>query len=136
MKSTPRDYARAYLELAHQARAAELGLLTRRFWELVWQRRHFAWRQLIVAEAEQLMYEQAGLRPVEVATAKPLLPAAMKKLESELKTSLGQPVHLNFVVKPHLLAGIVVTTQDCRWDASLKGRLGQLYQALAGVGEL
>ncbi len=132
MKSTPRDYARVYLELAHQARAAELSLLARRFWELVWKRRHFAWRQLIIAETEQLMYAQAGLTQVEVATAKPLQPAAAKKLESELKTALGQPVHLNFVVKPHLLAGIMVTTQDCRWDASLKGRLDQLYQALAG----
>jgi len=135
MKSTPRDYARAYVELAQLAKPSELTKVGEYFWSLVWKRRHFGWRQLIVAEVERFMQEQAGIVPAEVASAKPLSPAAAKKIETELKVGLGQAIKVDFVVKPHLLAGVVITTQDKKFDASLKGRLDALYTQLVGSGK-
>jgi len=134
MKLTPRTYAQLWLNQARLTPPRELSHLASRFWQLVWKHRHLNWRRQIMAEVERLWHSEAKIRLVEVAVPKPLTAQAASHLKKELTNQLGQAIELKITVKPHLLAGAVITIGDQRFDASLKGRLDDLYEHLAGVG--
>lgn len=131
MKITPTHYAKAYLAAVKDlpARRTEIA---KNLWQSVWHRGHFKWAKLIVTQVEQAIRLDEGKVLVEVATPQPLTEAAKKKLIQTYTQSLGQPVDLLCLIKPHLLAGAVITVNDRRYDASLKGRLDALYRTLAG----
>ncbi len=129
MKLSPRSYARAYLALNDGLCGAELEEATTTFWELVWRKRHFAWRQRIVSEVTGLWNQSHGVVTADVQAPRPL----PKALGHSLSAALGPQAELTLRVKPHLLAGVVVTVADQRYDASLKGRLDALESALAGT---
>ena len=128
MKLSPRSYARAYLALTNGLRGVELEEATATFWQLVWRKRHFTWRQRIVAEVAALWNQAHGVVSADVQAPRPLT----KALEGSLEKSLGAKAEITLRLKPHLLAGVVVTVGDKRYDASLKGRLDALESALAG----
>ncbi|MDP3986047.1 MAG: ATP synthase F1 subunit delta [Candidatus Veblenbacteria bacterium] len=132
MKITPTDYARAYLAAIARAAAAERVQVTRNLWQAVWRRGHFTWAKRIVEQVHQLLRQQAGTVVVEVVTSRALSEAQQGSLRRDLARAVGKPVELACAVKPHLLGGVVVTWDDRRYDASVKGRLEALYRALAG----
>lgn len=133
MKYTPRLYAQAYLAAQAACPPSEVSQLARRFWQMVWQHKHFAWRRQIITTVKDLWYEQQGVIEVEVATVRPLPLALLHDLEKSLETFMASRVELKSVLKPHLLAGAVLTIGDTRIDASLKARLTSLYNHLAGL---
>ncbi len=132
MKESPTAYARAYLGLTHGQPAKELAEISGKFWLAVFRRKRFGWRQQIVAEVSRLWQETNGETAVRVAVAHELTHAQQVNLERELRAALKSEVTLEVELKPHLLAGVVVTVGDKRYDASLKGRLDNLYRTLAG----
>lgn len=132
MKLTPKTYAAAYVAAAQNTTARELSKVAARFWNLVWRRHHWAWRNKIIEQVGALWREQHGVELVTVTTAKPLTTEAKSKLQRALTKQLDKKVEIESVVKPHLLGGMIITIGDRRVDASLKGRLDSLYHALAG----
>jgi F-type H+-transporting ATPase subunit delta len=85
-----------------------------------------------MAEVGTQWLKHEGVTGVQLAVAKPLSDSALAKLKREFKSALGNEVELTVSLKPHLLAGLVATVGDQRYDASLKGRIDNLYHALAG----
>lgn len=67
---------------------------------------------------------------VDVATARPLTEAVRKELSQALAELVQKQVELVNSIKPHLLGGTVLTIGDTRLDASLKGRIDDLYNHL------
>lgn len=133
MKYTPRTYAQAYLATIASHKSAEVSKITRNFWQLVWRHKHFNWRYQIISEIKKLWLEQHGLVEAEVASARPLTAGVVRDLKKILSLFTGSEVEINSVIKPHLLGGVVVTIDNTRFDASLKGRLDNLYNHLAGL---
>ncbi len=133
MRFTPTTYALAYLDSTRGSTPVELKGITSRFWAAVWRHRRWGWRRKIIDQVIKLRREQAGVIGVELSVAKPFTDSATQKFQRELTKALGQAVELTVTLKPHLLAGVVLTVGDRRYDASLKGRLDNLYHALAGT---
>lgn len=69
---------------------------------------------------------------VVVRSAHPLSPEARAKLQARLEEALRRAVALEEEVAPELLAGVEVVIGGKRVDASLRGKLGRLRQALGG----
>lgn len=132
MKLTPKIYAAALVGAVEGATPAEVTKAAKRLWLMVWQHRHWSWRQRIINEVADLWRRRHGQRLATVSTAKPLTVSEHTALTKSLTQHLGSKVELATVVKPHLLGGAVITIEDERFDASLKGRLDALYHALAG----
>ncbi len=132
MKITPKDYAKVYLSAAQSVPSAERVKIASNFWRLVWRRGHIKWKHQILSEVRSLERIQSGLKLVEIYTPRDLDKKQKDNLVSELQKSIGQPVELVCTVKPHLLAGVVITFDHERYDGSLKGRLDSLYKKLAG----
>ncbi|MFA4818541.1 MAG: F0F1 ATP synthase subunit delta [Patescibacteria group bacterium] len=130
MKYSARTYAQAYLLAVAGKSVTEIGNISRRFWELVWRHKHFSWRQPITAEIQKLWLEHHSLTAVDVATARPLTEAVRKELSQALAELVQKQVELVNSIKPHLLGGTVLTIGDTRLDASLKGRIDDLYNHL------
>lgn len=72
-----------------------------------------------------------GRGHVEVRSAYPLTPEEEGRIGEAMSRRLGVKVSLSVAVDPDLIGGVVVRAGDLVIDASLRGRLDQLRQALA-----
>lgn len=71
-------------------------------------------------------------RVARVRTARALSNEDRSSLVSSLRTITGQEVELQVVQDEALLGGVLVEVGDLRLDASTKGRLASLHDAIAG----
>ena len=71
-----------------------------------------------------------GRGKVEVRSAYPLTPAEENRIGAAMSKRLGVKVSLSVGIDPELIGGVVVRAGDLVIDASLRGRLDQLRQAL------
>jgi len=69
-------------------------------------------------------------RVARVFSARPLDDASQQSLIESLRTITGHSVDLQIVEDPTLLGGVLVQVGDLRLDATTKGRLGALRDAL------
>lgn len=78
-------------------------------------------------------WEEAG-GPVHIVvrSARPLSLEDRVKLHAQLREALGRDVSLEEEIAPELLAGVELVIGGKRLDASLRGRLVRLRQALGG----
>jgi F-type H+-transporting ATPase subunit delta len=72
-----------------------------------------------------------GRGKIEVRSAYPLTPEEEGRIGEAMSKRLGVSVSLSVSVDPDLIGGVVVRAGDLVIDASLRGRLNQLRQALA-----
>ena len=70
-------------------------------------------------------------RIARVHTARPLDGASAAQLVESLTTLTGKNVELQIAEEPELLGGVLVEIGDLRLDATTRGRLGALRDALA-----
>ncbi len=118
-----------------QAVAEKLGLqdIVRRFLELLARNRRLALLPDVVAAWQRLQVERRGEVSVEAITATPLSGSQQKKLQAELKKSLGQAVEIRNSVDPDILGGLVLRIGSRMIDASVRQRLNALKGVLKGV---
>jgi F-type H+-transporting ATPase subunit delta len=69
-------------------------------------------------------------RVARVHTARPLDEASQAQLVSSLATLTGKNVELQIAEEPDLLGGVLVEVGDLRLDATTRGRLGALRDAV------
>ncbi len=132
MKYSPRHYAQAYLDLTANVAKSDLINLTKNFWQLVYKHKRFAWRHKIMKEVVNLWNERQGIKSVEVSLGRAVDDKQLQNLQAMLGKNFGKEVELKTSIKPHLLGGLVLQVDDTRLDASLKGRLDNLYNVLSG----
>jgi len=70
-------------------------------------------------------------RVARVHTARPLDEASQAQLVSSLSSLTGKNVELQIAEEPALLGGVLVEVGDLRLDATMRGRLGALRDAVA-----
>ena len=121
-----------FMKVTHGKSQLEVTKLTAGLWQLVWRKKHWGWRQDIIKAIACEYQLQNNLLPIQLMSARELSAEELKKIQHSLEKAVGQKVEIECQVKPHLLAGIVVTIKDKRLDASLKGRLDSLYRRLSG----
>ncbi len=81
----------------------------------------------LILKHSQVQFElRSGKKRVQVDSALPLSPEALKQIEARLKTLFSfQPV-LEPAVDPSLLGGLRIRVGDTVYDGSLRARLKQL----------
>jgi F-type H+-transporting ATPase subunit delta len=72
-----------------------------------------------------------GKRHARVSSVVPLSSAQRKRIEEALQEIIGHPVELETHTDATLLAGLHVSVGDWTFDASTKGRLDRLQQAIS-----
>jgi F-type H+-transporting ATPase subunit delta len=70
-------------------------------------------------------------RVARVYTARALNETSQEELVTSLKTLTGKNVELQIAEDPDLLGGVLVEVGDLRLDATTRGRLGALHDAVA-----
>jgi F-type H+-transporting ATPase subunit delta len=70
-------------------------------------------------------------RVARVFTARALDESSQERLVTSLKTLTGKNVELQIAQEPDLLGGVLVEVGDLRLDATTRGRLGALHDAVA-----
>lgn len=86
------------------------------------------WVKRIEHEIGNLMDARDGVVAATVTSAYPVDQKKVKQIVEELLG--GEKVRLTFFEDPELLGGMVVETENNRWDATMKNELHQLTQSL------
>jgi len=74
--------------------------------------------------------EERGWRVARVRAARAIDEEAGDRLSATLRGLVGRPVELQVEPRPELLGGVVVEVGDLRVDATVRGRLDALAEAL------
>lgn len=104
---------------------------TRRFLELLIDKKRFGLLPLIAADAARISDDRRGVAHASVRAAQALTDDQRRALEKALGAYSGKKVAVDVRTDPALLAGVVVRMGDWVFDASLKGQLKRLKERLA-----
>jgi len=97
-------------------------------------RRRLPLLPLILYEYRRMVDAHQGVVQVEVYSALPLDPGLQQRITRALEARTGHTVRAVFGVDPAILGGLVFRIGDTVIDASLRGRLVQMRQALVQTG--
>ena len=78
--------------------------------------------------------ERAGVVSAQVTTARPVSHQAQENLRARLTLLTGRNVRLEFAVNEALIGGIVTRIGSTLYDGSVRTRLQQIKQQMAGGG--
>ena len=84
-------------------------------------------------EYERLYYEAFAIVRVRAESAAPLNDGQKQKLENKLTTSTGHRVEIAYEVNPSLLGGMRLMFDNRQIDDSVRTRLREISDRLAGV---
>lgn len=87
----------------------------------------------ISKEYTKLSNEKQGIVEAKAITAIPMDDKEMKKLEQQLSKKLGKKVLLSNEVDSTIIGGVLVKIGDKIIDASIKGKLDDIYKDLNNV---
>lgn len=80
----------------------------------------------------QILDQRAGVVAAEVTTARPIVPASVKSLESKLASVTGKKIRLTFATDGELIGGMIVRIGSTIYDGSVRNQLNQVERQLAG----
>ncbi len=84
-------------------------------------------------EFERLYYDAFGIVRIRAQSAVPLNDGQKKKLEDKLTASTGHRVEVTYEVNPSLLGGLRLLFDNRQMDDSIRTRLREIRDRLAGV---
>ena len=76
--------------------------------------------------------ERAGLVLAQITTARPLAAKQQESLRARLSQLTGRQVYLQFAVDEELIGGVVTRIGSTVYDGSVRTRLRQIKQQMAG----
>lgn len=116
--------------LSSIAKSAKLSALTQNFIGTVAANRRANELPAIIRSFNDMLASRRGSQVAKVTSATKLTQAQLTKLQSTLKSELGQSVDVEASVDPDLLGGFVVSVGSRLFDASIKTKLEDLRLAL------
>lgn len=119
---------RALIDLL--AQRSQLSLLTRNLLLVVTQRGRSTHLPGIAAALRKMLLEREGVVATEVVSARALDPGERAAIERCLAEIVGHGLQANFRQDPALVGGFIARIGDRIFDASVRGRLQRLRQAL------
>lgn len=103
----------------------------RNFFAVLIDHRRIAMLDDIARQVETELDTQLGFVQVEIASARPLSPAEMRELESQVEKMTGKKVRAHYVSRPDLLGGVTVRVGSTIYDGSVRGQLEKMRQELS-----
>ena len=125
-KSSVRQFAEAYYDVATGASAQERVAIAKEFLKLLARQRLLRKMPRIFAELDRITAERGGPEVVSIRSAVHMDEKADAQLTENLEKSLGRKVKLNNVHDAKLLAGAKIQVGDTLIDNSLASRLASL----------
>mgnify|MGYP001606629190 FL=1 len=105
---------------------------TRRFLDLLIDKKRFELLSLVAADYAKLLAEKNLTVKAQVRTARLLSAESQQKLRERLKVFSGKDVELDVKEDPELIGGVVVRLGDWVLDSSLRGQLRTMKEAING----
>jgi F-type H+-transporting ATPase subunit delta len=112
-RARPRPTTANFLKvLLQNQRLTELGPINRKF--------------------EEVLDERAGMVAAEVTTARPVSEAAKDQLRTTLSSLTARKVRVTFATDPDLIGGLVTRVGSTVYDGSVRNKLQQIKEKMAG----
>ncbi len=117
--------------VATLGREAKIGEVTRRFLQVLVERRRLAAISAISQAFTTIKDQRLGIVPVEATTAVPLSAPELKRFRESLEKMTGRTVRLELRVDPAVLGGARTRVGSRVYDGTLKRKLQTLRARLA-----
>lgn len=131
MKPTVSQYAHTLRELSREASPSECQSIAKNFLKLLRQKKETKKWPLILKKVEALEAWASGTVPMRVTTARSLGERERGEIEALAKSLFEtQEVMIEYWVDESVQGGAVFRTDEQMIDASVRGKLKRLHQAL------
>ena len=127
-KLLPRHYAKILYAITHEAKAGQLDQAVNNFVALLRRQRAVKKLPLIINEFTEYADEKAGAHRLLVTSARPLAAELVQKIAAAFSPNAKASTAVN----ADLIGGVVIRTRQAILDASLRSRVAQLEDTLAG----
>ena len=131
--ANPRVDGARLLELIEQIGGDRISDTGRNFLRLLVENARLVALPQISEQFEVARFREEGRRNVDVVSARKLTKKQNDDLAKAVSRRLGTEVELTVTVDKELLGGVIVRAGDLVIDASLRGRLAQLGNALGAA---
>ena len=128
MKTTAKQYARALWETCENASQETQEKILSNFANLLKEAGQLEWFTKIAREFVKYDRAKRGVKAVRVTFASQDRGTAV--IQGELERLIGSKLVVQTRVRPEILGGVIVETEDARVDASVRGKLGKLRNSL------
>lgn len=112
------------------ATKAKFSSIVTNFLKVLCDNRRLNCLPVVIEQIEAHLTAQAGTIPVAVATARPLSAADQKKIQAQIKESLGRDIIMQAYVDETLIGGMVLQVESTLIDGSIKTKLDKLERQL------
>jgi F-type H+-transporting ATPase subunit delta len=119
-------------QLLHAKLGGQVGATTRRFLELLIEKKRWELFAMIAAVYGRLAADKRGIVKAVVRAARPLSADAQKTLAARLKIFAGKDIELEIKEDPELIGGVAVKIGDWVLDSSLRGQLRRMRESING----
>lgn len=125
-KQSNKQYAKALYDVSKDAPKGHWAEIAKQFLVLLQKERMLVKVNLIIEEFERYTKKQAGIKELEVESARELDKTTLNKI----KKMFGENSEVKMTVNPDLIGGIRVKVDDIIYNASLKKQLSKLKTSL------
>jgi F-type H+-transporting ATPase subunit delta len=108
----------------------KVGATTRRFLELLVEKKRYELFPMIAAMYARLAADKRGVVKAVVRSARPLSAEAQQTLAARLKIFAGKDIELEVKEDPELIGGVSVKIGDWVLDSSLRGQLRRMRESI------
>jgi F0F1-type ATP synthase delta subunit len=128
MQLTPKHYAQAWFELSHSADKKDQSAINHKMIKLIYKNGHASWLYKIVSAIEIIETKTTGQENVKIISACGLEDKLADKIAVDVLKN--KKLHIQQSKNNSLIGGLIIETQNTRWDLSVRGRINQLTKHL------
>lgn len=118
-------------ELLEEAFGGKLNVYVLNFMKLLAKKRMFEMFMKVVKEYEKKYFEDNNIERATIVTAFELNEAKKKAVVAKIAESVKKEIIPVFTVKPDIIGGIVIETENSSIDASVSGRLRSIERFIS-----
>jgi len=128
MNITPKQYARAWLELIQKKSKKEVAEISKKALEKLYKTGKLNTVSKILREMEEIENKESGISQATVVSAYDITQKDAEKIAE--KTINSKNIITTLKTDSRIIGGVIVETKNKRWDFSIKNQLKSLSKKL------
>lgn len=131
MKISPRQYAQSILECLEDASPEKGKILLNNFFQAIEENNDVKLLPDIIEEIEKVKQRKMGIKKTAIITALDISKDLKREIRRNLEEKFKAKVEPEYEIRPEILGGIIIESEDEILDASMRAWLNKFKQSLS-----
>jgi len=130
MKISPKQYAQSVLECLEGLSPEKGKIFLNNFFRVIEENNDTKLLPDIMGEIEKVKQKKMGIKKASIITALDISKGLKAEIQRKLEERFKAKVELNHEIRPEILGGIIIESEDEVFDSSMRAWLNKFKQSL------